>query len=304
MRGLTTLYSSRSLHNYIQWYFGNLCNASCSYCLNAWTLEHYQRNMTLDESMKTVEFVNSVPGVYHVSMIGGEPSLFDHCLWAAERIRKPVVSILTNGLDADFVRRFMRLGVRGHQVIVCMSLHYELYLANPNAYTKSIDAVVDAVEGNPFVRLEVTPLLDGVKSAEYSKLLEKVVDEHAERGYHVNVSYVRRSYDAAEFVRSYAAVNLLPEHIRPFVRKRLAAERLDVLRPSPFFGKPCPMFDHYLYIDIDGTLRSSDCPQAVRSAKSIFADNFDLSEVRRSCQCAQRHAKNNSSCELVHGLFK
>lgn len=301
---MTTIYNRRSLNNYIQWYFGNVCNASCSYCLNAHTLSSYNRNMTFAETERTVRFINDCRHVYHVTLIGGEPTCFEHCLWATEHIDKPIVSILTNGLNVDVIEQFMRLGRRGHQVIVCVSLHYELYLADRLGFLERIDRIVDAVHGNPFVRLEFALLLDGSVTTTYTELFEKIVDEREACGYFVNVSYVRRTYDAGEFVRNYVAVNVLPERIRAYVRERLNADRLDILKPNPFIDRPCPMLSHYLYIDIDGTLRSSDCPQAIRTTASIFDDNFNINKHTTICTCRQPHAKNNSSCELVHGILK
>ena len=67
----------------VEWYFGNICNETCSYCLNKYTYEQYYRNMTHDETKKVCDFIKSqIYGLQQLTFIGGEPSCYKDLFFA------------------------------------------------------------------------------------------------------------------------------------------------------------------------------------------------------------------------------
>lgn len=56
----------------------NYCNLKCKYCFADDMIQEPNKTITLDDYKKILEFCSRVPGMNHIGIIGGEPTLHPH----------------------------------------------------------------------------------------------------------------------------------------------------------------------------------------------------------------------------------
>lgn len=288
----------------IEWYYGNICNERCSYCFNASTLKEYYRNMTEEETNKSIEFINSIPNLHEVIFIGGEPSCFKYFLSSVRKIKSCYLNILTNGEDEVFMEELMKLARQDKPMLICSSAHYEVYLRDKQAYLEHIERLVHMSEKYKFALLEFNVLLDKEKTKEYKELIEFLYAWKKKSNIELSISYVRRDYNAEEFIKNYAVTQIFDKEICEDMQSELKGDRSSFLRPNKYYHTLCPAFTKYAHISLDGKLEATCCSQMIRSDKSIFDDDFDLQEEIRNhsnIECCCKHQPNNGACKDTHG---
>ena len=292
----------------VEWYFGNICNETCSYCLNKYTYEQYYRNMTHDETKKVCDFIKSqIYGLQQLTFIGGEPSCYKDLFFALEYLNPHcLVNIMTNGNDEKFFEKCCKISKLNMPILICCSAHYETYLRNPKKYIEHIDRLVNLANRYKFVELEFNVLLDKQKTKEYKELIEHLYyNVHKKNGNNLVISYVRRDYNVKETVQNVASCLMFDKELSKFLIDNIKGERLSYLQHNEYCGEKCPVFQHYCYIELDGTLTSCSCDQAIHTKKSIFDKNFSLKEeMKRNIICNLKHQSNNRTCYHVHGLLQ
>lgn len=300
------IYHGRFRNKVVEWYFGNICNLDCSYCLNAYTRNDYYRNMTFEETKKTVEFINTLKGVYQTIFIGGEPSCFEHCLYAVEHIQDCRVNLMTNGMNEKFIQDAVQFATQDKPMLICCSMHYEYYMQDKQRYMNHLHNLIDICKDNPFVELEFLMLLDKDMTQQYKELIEWIIRNA--KGFNKNfgysVSYVRRDNSIEEAVKNYVSMSILDADVRDVVREDLKEDRMSFIKENPHYHKQCPCFKNYINIRLDGRLKHADCAHPIYSKKSIFDDDFNLEKEQHYIECCEKHTENNGTCRNVLGKFK
>jgi len=300
------LYHGRFRRKVVEWYFGNICNLDCSYCSNAYTRKEYYKNMTFEETKKTVDFINTLDGVYQTIFIGGEPSCFEHCLYAVEHIQDCRVNLMTNGMDEKFIKNAVKFATQSKPMLICCSMHYEYYVNRKKQYMEHLNRLIDICKDNQFVELEFLILLDKKNTEQYKELIEWIVRNAIgfNKNFGYSISYVRRDDTPTEAIRNYLSLSMLDEDVKEIVRKNLKNDRMSFIKENLHYHKPCPCFMNYIKIGVDGKLKHADCGSPVYSNKSIFDDDFDLKEEQHYIECYEKHTENNGTCKNVLGQFK
>lgn len=306
-KDLRIKFHSRMSYYRIEWYYGNICNQRCSYCLNNHTYSDYYKNVTKEQVDKVVNFINNFPKpLFDIQFIGGEPSCFKHFFYALERInRRGRINVMSNGADEEFIEKLLSMGTRNNPVLICVSPHYEYYLKDKEKFLEHLERIAKMNLKYEYGDLEFNVLLDQEKTKEYKELVEWVY--HVARGkYKVCFvsSYVRRTRDAKEVVKNYAITSIFDKETRDYIREDFGGARLEYLRHNNHCGEICPVFENYVFIRMDGRLEATGCEQPIISNKSIYDDDFDLEEEKRQltqvCKCKRQ--PNNGMCDHVHGL--
>ena len=301
------IYSGRCKKKVIEWYFGNICNINCSYCLNAYTRRDYYRNMTFEETNKTIDFINSIDGIYQIVFIGGEPSRFKHCLYAIEKINQSCrINIMTNGLDEKFIEDAVKLATFEKNLLICCSMHYEYYLQDKVKYMQHLYRLVEICKDNPHVELEFLILLDDKRTIEYKELVQWIIRNAIgfKENFGYSISYVRRDNMVNEAIKNYAITSIFDKDVRDKLRQNLKTERMSFINENPNYHKPCNCFRYYMHICLDGRLKHADCNSPIYSKKSIFDDDFNLEDEYRCIECCEKHTENNGICNVVLGKYK
>jgi hypothetical protein len=211
---------------------------------------------------------------------------------------------MSNGQDEKFVEKYLSRGTQKRRMLICISAHYEMYLKDKKGFLEHLDRLI-ALDGKyKHSEMEFAFLLDKEKTKEYTELIEHLYYEaKKKRGINLVTSYVRRTRDAKEVVKNFAATNYFDGEVREFLQEDLKGERTNFLRCNEFLGEYCPIYTNYIYIRVDGKLDATSCEQEIVTNKSIFDDDFDLEEEKRllkqKCHC--KHKPNNGGCGHVHG---
>lgn len=307
-KSYNVVYHSRYKKYQVEWYFGNVCNERCSYCLNRHTYKEYYRNMTHEETKKVCDFIkNQIHGLQQLTFIGGEPSCYKDLFFALDYLKpKCLVNIMTNGNDEKFFKECCEIATLHMPILICCSAHYETFLRNPRKYIEHIDRLVRMANSYKFVELEFNLLLDKQKTKDYKQLIEHLYYKiHKKYGNNLVISYVRRDYNAEETVKNVASCLYFDKELSKFLIDNIKGERLSFLQHNEYCGEKCPIFQNYCYIELDGRLTSCSCEQAITTKKSIFDKDFNLKkEQKHNIVCNLQHQSNNGTCYHVHGLFQ
>lgn len=291
---------------YVEWYIGNLCNQRCSYCLNNDTYSQYYRDMTKEETDKVVNFINSLPEVCRIDIIGGEPSCFEHLFYAIENIKHNCTfNVLSNGRDEEFTEKFLSLSTQKRPMLDCITTHSEEYLREgKEKYFKHIDRLIELHHKYKHGEIEFNFLLDKEKTKEYKELIDYLYYKgYKENKINLVTSFVRRTRDAKETIKNFSITEIFDDEVKTYMQKDLLGERTNFLKHNEYCGEYCPIFTNYMYIRLDGKLDATSCEQEIITNKSIFDDDFDFEEEKRllkqKCHCKRK--PNNGVCGHVHG---
>jgi len=300
-------YHGRFKKKTVEWYFGNVCDLNCSYCLNSYTRREYYRNMTFEETQKTINFINTLKGLYEVVVIGGEPSKFKYCLYGLEHLKDCRIALLTNGMDEDFIKKAIQFATQKKPYSICVAMHYEYYIVDKEKYKQRLLRLMDICKENKFVQLEFLILLDKEKTEQYKELIEWItrtaVNEPNSR-FVYSVSYVRRGNDVNDAIQNYAITLRFSEDVKEKLQKNLQIERMSFMKENPNYHKQCCCFKNYLNIRLDGRIKHADCGSPVYTKKSIFDNDFNLEDEIHCIECCEKHTENNGICNVVLGRYK
>lgn len=288
----------------VVWQYGNICNTTCPYCLNAAAAKANYRNATLDETNRVVEVLNSIP-VQRVNFIGGEPTCFAHLLHALRQLDCPEIELSTNGLRDDIVAEAAQTMVDTGRVLhLCFSVHPHLVEVDPVAYRARVERYM-AMAANGLLDMDIMLVVDGHHPPSRTLVdFATWLTGHDWRGStRLTTTFVRVGADpqqhVVDFVKAYQAAAVLPDVFRQLLR---LSERADVLRPNPWQGKPCQMFRYQFTLQLDGYLRSSDCVQGKLSRRSVYDPAFDWNDEIITCTCTQPHMVSNGNCMAAHDV--
>lgn len=296
----------------VEWYFGNVCNSHCSYCFDKDSRKECYRNMTLEETDKVVSFINSLPPLYELLCLGGEPSCFKYLEYGLDRIKHNcVITILTNGKDEEFVKNMLKRGTKNQPMHVDLTAHSEEFLKNKKDNLEHLARLINYKNDNPYSRLAFRIMLDGKKTMEYKELVEFLYNNIVRNrsGLELHVSFIYREGTLKEFVDNIVATTKFDKEIGEFLKNELMSQRSTTLKENCHYGKKCPVLEHFAYIRLDGRLDARpSCTENDEELthKSIFDEDFDLEEEKENIKwiCHRKHEQNWGLCEHIYGKLR
>jgi len=268
---------------------GDVCNMTCSYCLNSRGGRRGQC-MDIDTLHAAVDLAHKLTAST-VLLYGGEPTVYPHILTAVNELHVKRVMLLTNGLLSS--RLVEMADASQSPLTVYVTVHHEYWLAHRDEYAHALlnDYKLAVHDRVPWFRLQV--LVD-VKHMDVTGDIVEWVLANIDLRY-VTVGFVRRSETHEEYVRTYiAAKRCLPE----VIVSKLASTHETLPTINPYYGQPCPCFANYVVVNADGSVQSSGCPQPVM-AGVVTDPAFTLTPCTTTCR--QRTVGGFENCRYSRG---
>lgn len=129
-----------------------LCNMRCPWCYANNVEDSLQNDMDFDSAKKLVQVLSDY-GVEHITIIGGEPTLYPNLIALIRFITKKGirVTLVTNGLllsDFSICEELKKVGVETISISVkgCSDFEYSKLTKHDNSYTKVLQSIKNVTD--------------------------------------------------------------------------------------------------------------------------------------------------------------